>query len=189
MHENEHFWIEKKSFYLHGAVWHFPLPLIPLLMYCQAWLNASITLCTSIVRTFLTMTFEHTNSIQIYTHFIDVSNTIALLSKTTTVSFWTVLCSIIDWRNKVQFILVSLSINDNNYCGAMNANPLEVQAQIMHHSNNMGDNVKGLYDWEDEIKEMEKRQKSQVWITLLPSNHFFLAYSRISCLCFFFSSS
>lgn len=44
----------------------------------------------------------------------------------------------------------------------MNANPLEVQAQIMHHSNNMGDNVKGLYDWEDEIKEMEKRQKSQV---------------------------
>lgn len=57
----------------------------------------------------------------------------------------------------------------------MTANPIEVQTNIMHQSNAIRDALKGMQEWEKDIKKEEKERKAdskvkqlQIFITKQP---------------------
>lgn len=43
----------------------------------------------------------------------------------------------------------------------MEANPLEMQTQIMHNSNTIRTALKDLHEWEEDVKRMEKQRKAE----------------------------
>lgn len=51
----------------------------------------------------------------------------------------------------------------------MNANPLEAQAHIMHQTNALRDTLTDQFEWEKEIKELEKKRKTDSEVR--PSNN------------------
>lgn len=43
----------------------------------------------------------------------------------------------------------------------MEANPLEVQTQIIHNSNTIRNALKDLHEWEGDVKRLEKQRKAE----------------------------